>query len=227
MAYPENPETIILKNKYYPKGLKEIDVWNYYQKNKSLILDQTRNRELMFAIVIDTNKTILRRKGKEGIIKLTPQNYDNYITGRSLTIYSTMGQYEDIGIIDIDSDKWNLARIAASDVYDFVMDKMPIIRSATLKFSGKTGFHILCHFSRKIKIDTIRYLLRQELQKSELINNYTIESKRRPGIPNLDLSPNKYRGAYITLGSLSIIGLRCMNVGYNEILRFDPYKAKI
>ena len=38
MGYPKNPDSIVLKNKYYPNGLKEIDIWNYYQKNKRNML---------------------------------------------------------------------------------------------------------------------------------------------------------------------------------------------
>ena len=51
MSYPENPETIILKNRFYPKGLKEIDIWNYYQKVRSLVVKNTSNRDLMLAII--------------------------------------------------------------------------------------------------------------------------------------------------------------------------------
>ena len=69
--------------------------------------------------------------------------------------------------------------------------------------------------------------MKRFLQGSELAKAYTIEAKRRPGVPNLDLSPNKIRGNYITLHSLSIIGLKCMTVEYNRLHNFDPRYAKI
>lgn len=227
MSYPEHPETIILKNKFYPKGLREIDIWNYYQKNKTLILNQTRNRELMFAVMVDINKPVLKRKAKNDYIKLTPKNYDTIISGRTITIYSTMQQYEDFGIIDIDTNIWNQAKWATHDTYTWVLDKFPIVRIVEMRYTGKEGFHIICNFPRKLKIDTIKFLLKKELQKSDLVKKYTIEVKRKPEIPNLDLSPNKFRGAFITHGSLSLWGLKCMDVGYNDILRFDPFKARI
>ena len=59
MSYPQHPDTIILKNKYYPQGLREIDIWNYYQKVKTLIIKETMNRELMFEIMVDVNKPII------------------------------------------------------------------------------------------------------------------------------------------------------------------------
>jgi len=231
MAYPENPETIVLRNQYYPNGLREIDVWNYYQKYKREILNETKSRDIMLGIMVDVNKPVLRRRGKgQDWIRLTPQNYDDVITGRTVVVYSSMGQYEDFGIIDVDVtdyDGFKWAKKVTNDVYDFVMDKMPGVRTAQIRFTGKTSFHVVCEFNRKMKIDSIRFLLDRLLRQSDLAKAYTISGKRKAGIPNLDLSPNKMRGNYITLNSLSIIGLRCMEVSYNQITGFDPNKARI
>jgi hypothetical protein len=231
MAYPENPETIILRNEFYRNGLKEIDIWNYYQSVKRELLNETKSRDVMLGIMVDVNKPVLRRKGKgQDWIRLTPQNYDEVITGRTLTVYSSMGMYEDFGIIDIDVsdyDGFSWARIVASNVYDFVMDKMPVVRSAQIRYTGKTSFHIVCKFNRKMKIDSIRFLLQRFLQSSDLAKVYTVSGKRKAGVPNLDLSPNKYRGNYITLHSLSLIGLKCMDVSYVEVTSFNKNKARI
>ncbi len=231
MGYPENPKTIIVKNSFYPSGLTELDVWTYYDKNRGRFLQTTKNRDLTALIMVDTNKPILRRKNVSGkTIRLAPQNYDKIITGRTIGFYSAMTSTEKFGIIDIDVDpydgfKW--ARKVTTDVYDFVMDKMPIVRTATIRFTGKSSFHVICDFGRRMKIDTIRFMLRKFLQNSDLSKVYTIEAKRRPGVPNLDLSPNKIRGNYITLHSLSIIGLKCMEVSYNQLRSFNPRKARI
>jgi hypothetical protein len=231
MAYPENPETIVVRNQYYPSGLREIDVWNHYQKYKREILNETKSRDIMLGIMVDVNKPVLRRKGKsKSWIRLTPQNYDEIITGRTVAVYSSMNQYEDFGIIDIDVtdyDGFQWARKVANDVYEFVMDKMPVVRTAQIRFTGKTAFHIVCQLNRKMKVDSIRFLFQRFLQQSDLSKVYTVSGKRRAGIPNLDLSPNKFRGNYITLNSLSIIGLKCMEVSYNQLSSFSPNKARI
>lgn len=231
MSYPKNPETIIIKNKYYPQGIREIDIWNYYQKVKPLILKETMNRDIMFELMFENQKTIVRRKDSKGkFLRLTPKNYDNLITGRTTAIHSSMGSYEDIGIIDIDispSDGFRWAKKAALEVYEFVMDKVPIVSSAYIKFTGKTSFHIVCEFGRKLKIDSVRFLLKKFLMQSDLATIYTIEAKRRPGVPNLDLYPNKYKGNFITLHSMSVLGLRCMEVPYTSLMSFDPNKARI
>ena len=231
MAYPENPKTIIAKNKYYPSGLTELDNWNYYNKIRGQFLQTTKNRDLTALIMVDVNKPVIRRKNKGGTtIRLTPQNYDQVITGRTIGFYSAMTSAERFGIIDIDVDprdgfRW--VRKVTADTYDFVMDKMPIVRTASIRYTGKTSFHIICDFGKKMNIDTNRFLLRKFLVGSELAKAYTIGAKRRPGVPNLDLSPNKVRGNYITLHSLSIIGLRCMEVSYNKLSTFDPRQARI
>ena len=86
--YPQNPETVVIKNKFYPQGIKEIDIWNYYQRVKTPLLDATRNRDLMLEIMVDLNKPIIRRRGAGGkVIRLTPKNYDEVITGRTVSIH--------------------------------------------------------------------------------------------------------------------------------------------
>lgn len=231
MSYPENPDTIVIKNKYYPNGLTELDVWNYYQSVKPQILQETRNRDVMFAIMVDTNKPIIRRNLAKGQkIRLTPQNYDEIITGRTVTIYSTMNMYEQTGIIDVDidpNDGFRWAKKATDDVYSYVMDKMPIVSTAQIRFTGKSSFHVVCNFKRKMKVDAIRFMFQTFLRKSDLAKIYIIEAKRRPGIPNLDLSPNKLHGAYTTLNSLSIIGLRCMEVPYSKLSSFNINGARM
>jgi hypothetical protein len=229
MSVPVNPETVVVKNRYYPKGLREIDIWNYYQKVKPRILQETKNRDLMFMIMVDVNKPVIRKKLGDKFIRLTPQNYDQMITGRTVAIYSSMALIEEFGIIDIDvspTEGIRRANKAAFDVYDFVMDRVPIIRSASIRFTGKTSYHIICDFQRKMKIDVVRFLLRKFLAESELSRVYTVQAKRG-SVPNLDLSPNKHRGNYITLHSLSMLGLICMDVPYNKILRFNPNSARI
>jgi hypothetical protein len=230
MSYPANPDTIVIQNKFYPQGLREIDIWNYYQKAKPSILRETQNIDVMFFIMVEKNKAIVRRKGSQGFIRLKPNNYDTAITGRTVSLHSGMAPYSDFGIIDIDidpSDGFKWAKEVTYRVYDYVMDKIPIIRSAQIRYTGKHSFHIKCDLGRKIKIDVVRFLLAKFLRESPLSKVYTVEGKRRAGVPNLDMAPNKLRGNYITLDSLSVMGLRCMEVDYNNLMSFDPRKAMI
>jgi hypothetical protein len=149
---PKNPETIIIKNKFYPKGLREIDVWNHYQRVKVPLLKELRSRKAMFAIMVDVNKAILKRNIKNAPIFVTEKNYDEIFTGRTVAVYPEMNRNEDFGIIDIDinpNDGFHWAKKTTIDVYDYVMDKMPVVRKASIRFTGKTSFHIILLFWKK------------------------------------------------------------------------------
>ncbi len=210
--------------------MREGDIWNYYQSVKGRILTETQGRDIMFFIMAEKNKPVVRRKNQGGFIRLNHKNFDTAITGRTVSLHSAMGSYEEFGIIDIDidpSDGFKWAKEVTRRVYDFVMDKMPIVRTASIRFTGKSSFHIKCDFGRKMKIDVVRFLLGKFLRESELARVYTVEGKRRPGIPNLDMAPNKLRGNYITLNSLSVLGLKCMEVSYSSLMSFDPRHAML
>jgi len=226
MGNPENPETIILKNKFYPKGLTEGMVYNYYSKVKSLILNQTQGKDLMIVIMVDVNKPIIKRKIKGKPIILTPSNYDDINIGRTISIYSTMKFYENHFIIDIDADTFEKSKQPTLDVYHS-LNGSGFVSDISIRYTGKTGFHIDCELKRKTKIDSARILFEHYL-KSKLGNKYTIRPSRVKGTPNIDLwASNKLNGAYITLNSLSIIGLRCMNLMPTQLNSFKQENAKI
>jgi len=227
MSKPQNPQTILIKNKFYPKGLKEIDTWNYYQLYKGPVLNETRGKDLMFAISTDVNQIVLKRKGTQTqFIRLTNSNYDDMVHGRVIAIYSTMKKFEDICILDIDIDDFKKAKDAVHDVF-MTLSKSPLFSNATIRYSGKQSFHIVCNLGRKVNIDSIRLMAESFLKQTDLINKYTISRKRIPGVANIDLSPNKFRGAYITLNSLSIWGLKCVEVPFNKLDSFQQTMAKI
>lgn len=223
MSYPEHPDTIIIKNEFYPDGLREIDIWNYYQKVKGPLLQQVINRDLMFFIMVNVNKDIVLRKGKTTrFLRLNNQNYDTLITGRTVSIHSTMKRHENFGIVDIDTDDFDEAKLAAFKVYNHMTKSY----NTSIRFTGKSSFHVVCEFNREKDIDNIRNEFEQKMRDSNL-SQYTIGYRRTGRVPNLDLSSNKLRGGFITLHSLSTIGLRCMEIDSTKIIRFRKELAKI
>jgi len=227
MSIPQNPVTIIIKNSFYPNGLTEGEIWNYYQKYKGIILNNTRGRDLMFAIMVDVNKPILRRKGiGKNFIQLTNSNYDNIINGRTTAIYSTMKAYEDFCVIDIVTDDWDKAVEVTPIIYK-IMKYSNFIRGIKVLYTGKNSFHLHCKFTNKLPINKIKSLLTALFQQNQNPNLFTTLHKRTPGRPNIDISPNKYKGAYITEGAISIWGLKCMEVHHNKIKTFQQKDARI
>lgn len=225
--YPTNPETIIVKNQFYPKGLTELDLYNYYMKNKGAILHQVKDRDVMFFLGLETSEPVVKRKTPEGkFIRLNSSNYKDLITGRTLSIHSTMRKNEEFGIIDIDSNHFRKSRTATLDVYNHIKN-VEQVQGIQIRYTGKDGFHIVCFFTKKMHIDKIRGFLKETLA-SKFSNKYEVAfHKKITNKVNLDLSSNKYRGAYITLGSLSILGLKCMSIPNTKLNSFRKEEAKI
>lgn len=228
MSAPKNPDQIIVKNKYYPRGLTEGDVWKYYQQYKGVILNEVRNRELMFAIMADINIPILKRRTKNSnYFKLTNSNYDTVMTGRTITVYSTMRAYEDLCVVDLDIDKFDKAKIHILQLNE-VLKKFPDAEITNIRYTGKTSFHIGVKLTRSYPIDRVKRAVKQYLQNSGIMaQGFTIEHKRTSGIPNIDLSSNKFRGAFITPNSLSILGLRALPLKETEVRTFSQSRARI
>lgn len=222
--YPEHPDTIVLKNSFYPQGLSELSIWNHYQKYKDSILLQAKDREIMIFIKVD-GSLVVRRGKSSGYIFLDKSNYDSIITGRSLSLHATMRRYEDIAIVDIDTDDFQKAKQATKDCYE-VLSKVAIFSDKEVRFSGKSSFHIMCKLKKKMDIDTIRFLLQKIFTSSSISDKYTV-GKKKSIIPNIDLFRNTYRGAWIMRDSLSVIGLKCTKVEINNIDSFSKERAII
>lgn len=228
MSYPNNPKTIILKNEYYPDGLTELDVWNYYQKTKSLILRETLGKKLMIFFSVDINKNIVIRKTKDGnFIRLNYNNYNDIISGRTLSIHSIMDKSSSYGIIDVDTDNFDLAKEATIDVYNAMEKERKFVDEVKVRYTGKKSFHIICYFKNDLYINQAKDMLEEFLVKNKMNLNYTIEHKRTGKIPNLDLNRNINNAGYITLHSLSVDGLRCIEINSRYIKNFRKDLAKI
>ena len=233
MSIPKNPETIVIQNQFYPKGLNEGRVYDYYQKVKQRILKEVIGKNLTFFFAVGLNNIVVMRKAKTptGFLRLNYSNYDELITGRTISIHSNFGRTSDFGIVDIDIDDFDLAKRAANDVYRLIEMKCPFVNDVKLHFTGKDSFHVLCYTRRTMYVDDFRLRMRKFLMEDEdsqlFKNQYTVLNKRIKGIPNLDLSSNKYLGGYITLGSLSILGLKAMEIKIKDIFKFKKDQAKI
>ena len=222
-----NPETIIIKNKFYPNGLKEIDIYNYYMNNKQQILSRIEYRDVFFYLFNKTNNYIIKRRlDKNRYIHLDNKNYENIITGRTVSIISCLNKYEDFGIIDIDCSNFKQAKKACEKVYDYVSKLNKIFKSVEIRYTGGTGFHIVCYFKFKRDINEIRFLLKKIL--TDKFNKvYDVKHGRRVGKVNLDITINKFRGGFITLGSLSKNGLVCSKINRKKLNLVGQDKFKI
>lgn len=230
MGIPTSPETIILKNKYYPGGLREKDIWEYYQKVKRELIAVNVGHQMMVYIMTALNKSIIRRYGSDNKpIYLDNKSYENVVTGRTISFHASMNPSTRYGIIDVDvhpSDSFLDAKRATFNVYDYIMDKIPFIRTTQIRYTGKSSFHIVCDFGRIMRADTVRFMLEKFLRQSPLSKVYTISAKKASwGVQNIDLNRNAFKANHISLYSLSVWGLRCMEVPYNKLMSFNQREA--
>lgn len=209
---PKNPETIIIKNSYYPRGLTEKQIYDYYMKVKSPLLNYIGNRSVSFFLMID-GKIIVKRKDKSGgRIKLTPANYEEVISGRTLSIFiNRMSKMTDYIVIDIDSGKGTpFSKLSnAFEIARKIMKKSEI-RSEELLFTGR-GAHYIVHFNKKQDIDKLRNNVINNLKTQ---NEYpvTITRKTSPGKISFDMSPNFRNSMHVSKYSLSKEGLKVLDI---------------
>lgn len=232
MGEPKNPQTIILKNKFYTGGLREIDIWNYYQSVKRDLISENVGLQMMVYIATDLNKFVVRRRMADNKpIYLDFKNYDQIISGRTLSFHSSMNPSTRWGIIDIDvhpNSSFIEAQQATLATYDYVMDKISFIRTAQIRYTGKNSFHIACDFGKTMRADTARFMLEKFLRQSPLSKVYTINAKKASyGVQNIDLNRNCFKCNHVSLYSLSSWGLKCMEVSYNKIMSFNQREARI
>jgi len=226
MSYPKNPNQIVIQNEFYPHGLTEKDIWDYYEKNKPLILKNIIGRNIMFFIATDINKTVVKRKINESPIRLNYSNFNEIITGRTISIHSEMGMIENFGIVDVDVDDFHKAKLATLEVYH-ILNQYKLFTDVKIRYTGKTSFHVIVYFKRKVEVSYIKNMLEQYIKETPLINKFTMKHKRDIKTPNLDLYRNVYRAAFISEGSLSVDGLRCIEVNPRYLRTFRKELARI
>jgi hypothetical protein len=227
MSIPQNPDTIVLKNKYYPQGLREIDIWNYYQKVKIQLLRETLGKRLIVFFATDINKFIVIRKDKtKGSIRLLSSNYNTIVSGRTISFHNVMDRFSNYGIIDIDTNDFEKVKDLIFELYDFLYKKN-FVKDIKIIYTGKDSFHLRIFFNSEYKIEYIKDLLFNTLQEATLRNPFTIRERRIKNIPNLDLQRNVYNAGYISLHSLSVDGLRVVEVPYKRLKNFKKEMVKI
>ena len=223
MGFPSTPDKVLIKNQYYPLGLNEENIYLFWLDEKDRILDQTKNREVFFYITPELNsEPVVRRHLSSNVfIKLNSRNYESVINGHTTGVISCFDRIENFGILDIDSLNFGQNKECALDVYEYFSHRFPV----RIYFTGKTGFHLRVNFERRYSIDRIRE------QLHELIAGSDLKKYMRTGVrnnyPQIDLSPNKFRGGFVTLGSLNKIGLQCKEIAPDELRNFRPEDAKI
>jgi hypothetical protein len=137
-----------------------------------------------------------------------------------------MNRYSSYGIVDIDTDDFSKAKDLAVEIYELFYNQK-FVNDVKIIYTGKDSFHIRVYFNNDYKIDYIKDRLLNVLNEAKLRNEYTIKARREKNIPNLDLQRNIYNAGYIAIHSLSVDGLKCMEIEPKKIRWFKKEQAKI
>jgi hypothetical protein len=215
MGEPKNPNTIVIRNYYYPYGLKEIDIWNYYSKNRDKILKEVRGRPILLFMFIKENEYIIKRFYDYKLIRLNSKNYDTIINGRTVSL-SVEQEQDKINYfcIDIDSPNGMNDENKLKDCVEKVItfyDNIDMVRKIRVVNSA-TSYHVYGYIKQNLNTSVaIKYLIKKlnyDLDKEFSINS---KSKNNNKI-NLDLSPMYLRGSHTVPWSLCKNGLVCMDI---------------
>jgi len=207
-SFPNNPDDVILTNKFYPNGLTEREIYNYYMTAKAKILGWIKNRQCVFFLRIG-NELVVRRKINGRDIKLTDSNYEKMITGRTLQILVERPTTSNYFVVDIDAGDG----VSFPDMQKAIESAKNLISKAIritnweLLFSSPRGRHLIGHMPRSFASkDMITKLTEILSEQEEVLVNV---KGRHPGTINYDLTPNYKRGVHIAKYSLTKEGLIC------------------
>ena len=227
MAAPRDPNVIIIRNEYYPDGLKEERVWNYYLKNKNKIIKEAANRPIIiFLFVSENNSIILRRTRSNESITLNKENYEKVISGRSVSLsVENIGGYYCIDIDSKENVKEEDKKQAVQDILD-IYKKLPEVKKIRVT-SSSSGYHVYGYLVKQVSPDTAINILKKHLEFS-LKDKYGIGQRIDSSDKDivLDFAPMYSRGSHTLPGSLNRNGTICLDITKNW-KTFDRISAKI
>lgn len=208
----KHPESILIKNEYYPNGLTSGKIYNYYLKNKDKIVKSINNNFcILFMVPTTPNKIVVKRKNHDRSIMINRNNYDEIISQKVLSIGVEMSNYSKNIIIDIDADDNTTEKekkIAVYDLLNYSNSFKDIISYKVL--STSTGYHIDFEIKEITNIDRLRKSVIKNLE-NKFGDRYYINRRGVSGI-NFDLSPMYFKAGRIVEHVLNRNGLICMDV---------------
>ena len=227
MPYPSEPNKIVFKNSIYPIGLTTGDIYSYYLRNKSKILEMVEKKKLILFMSFDVDKplTVVRNLKDGSPIILNKSNYTNILSGYNISISMETPDPTDYIVLDIDykdrATEMQMKR-AASDVRN-MFNNMSIVKESKITNSS-TGYHIYGFLKRKIKLDDAREILLTNIKKN-FSGKYGIGRNSKVSGVVLDITPMYKRGAITIPYSLTREGIKCEYI--NNLNKFNRSRQRI
>jgi len=210
--HPKHPDTVLIKNKFYPTGITEQQVYEYYMEVKDKLLDWIGTRYASFFLRMENGSMIVLRRKNENYFKLTKNNYEEVITGRTNIVLVQHPGITNYFIVDIDPGK-DLGRTEALEASNFAYENLRKefdVKQWEMLTTSERGIHVIGYMSEQFNINILRTKVKDILTKNITKEKYIVDIKGRPsGYVNFDLTAMFKNRIHIAKHSLTKDFLIC------------------
>ena len=229
--YPEHPNTVLIKNDYYKKGLTEHMVWKHNYNHTSDLFKDLKGHRIL-TIVKTPQGDILRRKKDDKEYQINNKaDISELNSGRAMEFHIVADAETDVAWIDLDPRE----DFDFEQVKNITTDLVPILTKVSesddilTKYSSGRGFHLISWMKEKRNVDDLRKELIEELKKYSKGNpKLTTSFAQNRDMMRLDVSTLHESGSIRAAWSLnSKTGLISLPLSPNEIEIFNKKMAVI
>lgn len=244
----EHPDTVIIPpNEWYPEGLTEQQVANYYDRVKPLLVKQYQDLNAEGLVVMKTDGTPIVRRNSFNVQAMdlkNPEAIDKLNRGRTVEFHFALGKTTKVVWVDLDPNPefpFEDVKFIALDLQDAMQEILgsgggPMKGVKTeIRFSGRSGFHILHYLAQEMDADDARvsmknfvggYIQRVKMYRGD--DRLTEKVTKDPKQMRLDYSTLHDRGGLRSSYSLAFpTGLICLPIPTNQVMMFKKEDATI
>lgn len=234
----QNPETVIIEpNEWYKDGLKEKDVFGYYDAVGDLIVKQYVNYNLDGMTVIKTDGDVIIRRHAEidvmGMKIGDRESFDRLNRGRTVEFHFAVGDQTRLAWIDLDPKlefPWDDVKSIAAEIAG-LLSQMPESLQVEIRFSGRSGFHVICVMQNQMLVNTV------QSEMAKFVDKYIVDKKderltsqvtKESNMMRLDYSTLHQAGGLRAAWSLAYpTGLVCVPLTPRSVANFEKNQATI
>jgi len=164
--YPEHPDTVLIKNEFYPYGLSEHMVWKHVENHKKDFLKQLDGRKVLLIIKTDGGPVLRRKDGDREYEIKSKGDIEELNSGRVMEFHIVAGKETDVAWVDLDpKDDFDF-----DEALEIARELVPVLSDVTgskdvvLKYSGGRGFHLINWLNSSVGVDDLRKSIIGELK---------------------------------------------------------------
>ena len=234
----EHPESIVVPpNEWYEDGLKEKNVVGYFNAVSDLIVKQYVNYDLdgMTLIKVD-DQVIIKRHAEIEVqgMKIGDQEaFDSLNRGRTVEFHFAIGEDTKLVWIDLDPKPefpWDDVKSIAAELAGR-LGQMPESLQTEIRFSGKSGFHVICIMQNMMPTDVAKDEMKKFVEEFIAEKNddrLTMLPTKDSNMMRLDYSTLHTTGGLRAAYSLAYpTGLVCLPLTPHQVANFDKSQATV